>query len=286
MTGLIGGLEDIAARYDGLLCDVWGVVHNGVSAFQPAVEALRRFRATRGPILLVTNAPRPAPLIRRQLAQLGVADDAYDDVLTSGDVTRDVIAARPGVKVFHLGPERDLPFYRGLDIALVPEEEAELVSCTGLFDDTSETPDDYDAMLRRLAGRGLAMACANPDLVVERGDTLVYCAGALAQRYQALGGKTIIVGKPHPPIYAAAQERLARLGVSRVLAVGDGLPTDIKGAHDAGIDVLFITGGIHEADFGPAGTPDPARVSSRLAAEGLGAVAFLPTLRWARASSS
>jgi ribonucleotide monophosphatase NagD (HAD superfamily) len=130
------------------------------------------------------------------------------------------------------------------------------------------------------------MACANPDIVVERGDTLVYCAGALAQRYAALGGETIIVGKPHAPIYAAARERLARLGVDRILAIGDGLPTDIRGAHDAGIDVLFVTGGIHEADFGPAGAPDPMRVSARLAAEGLAAVAFLPKLRWAGGSPS
>ena len=286
MTSLIGGLEDIAARYDGLLCDVWGVVHNGVSAFAPAVDALARFRRAGGRVLLLTNAPRPAPLIRRQLASFGVGEEAYDDVLTSGDVTRDVIAARPGAKVFHLGPERDLPFYRGLDIALVPEGEADLISCTGLFDDTRETPDDYEAMLRRLAARGLAMACANPDIVVERGDTLVYCAGALAQRYAALGGETIIVGKPHAPIYVAARERLTRLGVNRILAIGDGLPTDIRGAHDAGIDVLFVTGGIHEADFGPTDEPDAARVSARLSAEGLATVAFLPKLRWAGGSPS
>lgn len=281
MAGLIGGLEEIAARYDGLLCDVWGVVHNGVSAFAPAVDALRRFRAARGPVLLVTNAPRPARLIRAQLTEFGVGEDAYDDVLTSGDVTRAAIAARPGARVFHLGPERDLPFYDGLDIALVGEAEAELVSCTGLFDDTHEMPEDYAAMLARLAARGLTMACANPDIVVERGETLVYCAGALAQRYAALGGETIIVGKPHAPIYEAARARLAERGARKILAVGDGLPTDIRGAHDAGLDALFVTGGIHEADFGPAGAPDPARVTARLRAEGLAAVAFMPALRWA-----
>lgn len=285
MAGLIGGLEEIAARYDGLLCDVWGVVHNGLRAFAPAAVALRRFRAERGPVLLVTNAPRPARLIRAQLAKFGVGEDVYDDVLTSGDVTREVIAARPGARVFHLGPARDLPFYEGLDITLVGEAEADLVSCTGLVDDTRETPEAYAAMLERLAERGLTMACANPDIVVERGDTLVYCAGALAQRYAALGGETIIVGKPHAPIYEAARARLAERGAQKILAVGDGLPTDIRGAHDAGIDALFVTGGIHEADFGPAGAPDPERVGARLQAEGLAAVAFMPSLRWSAEAS-
>ncbi len=276
----IAGLKDLAGEYDSLLCDVWGVLHNGVRAFPAAVDALLRFRKAAGRVVLVTNAPRPHQPIREQLKLLGVPDEAYDAVVTSGDVTRKVIAARPGVRLFHLGPDRDLSFYEGLDISFVPEAEAELVSCTGLLDDTVETPDDYRGLFARLVERKLPMICANPDLVVERGDRLVYCAGALARLYGELGGEAILVGKPHPPIYVVAREKVAELGGSRILAVGDGLPTDIRGAVDNGIPVLFVTDGIHAADFGPASNPDEERVAARLKAEGLKAVAFIPSLVW------
>ncbi len=277
----IGGLKDLVADFDSLLCDVWGVLHNGVAAFPAAVDAIVRFRDAAGPVVLITNAPRPSAPIRTQLKTLGVPDDAYDAIVTSGDVTRAVIAERPGVKVLHLGPERDLSFYDGLDVVLAgEEEEAELVSCTGLFDDTTETPDDYRPLLQRLIGRGLPMVCANPDLVVERGNTLVYCAGALAGLYAELGGEAVLVGKPHAPIYAAARREVEALGGTRILAVGDGLPTDIRGAIMNHVPVLFVTGGIHAADFGPPHAPDGERVAARLAAEGLKAEAFIPTLRW------
>ncbi len=201
-------------------------------------------------------------------------------MVTSGDVTRTVIARRPGVKLLHLGPDRDLPFYEGLDAAFVSEAEAELVSCTGLLNDDVETAEDYRPLLERLAGRGLVLVCANPDLVVERGDRLVPCAGALASLYRELGGEALLVGKPHAPIYEAAGKLVAELGGKRCLAVGDGLPTDIRGAVDAGFPVLFVTGGIHSADFGPVSDPDPDRVAARLRAERLSAVAFMPHLAW------
>jgi HAD superfamily hydrolase (TIGR01459 family) len=239
----VAGLSELTDTYDSVICDVWGVVHNGVAAFAPAVEALRRFRQGGGPVVLVTNAPRPWAPIRDQLQGLGVPDDAYDAIVTSGDVTRAVIAERPGAKVFHLGTDRDLSFYEGLDAVLVPEAEADLVSCTGLFDDEAETPDDYRPMLQRFAERRLTMVCANPDLVVERGHRLVPCAGALARLYGEIGGKAILVGKPHRPIYEAARARLAELGGERTLAIGDGLPTDIRGAVDNGFDALFVTAG-------------------------------------------
>lgn len=276
----IAGLKELAGEYDTLLCDVWGVLHNGVAAFPPAVDALVQFRRAGGRVLLITNAPRPFPSIQEQLRRLGVMDEAYDFVVTSGDVTRAVIAERPGVKLLHMGPNRDLPFYEGLDVVMAAEEEAELISCTGLRDDDFESPEDYRAELERLAARGLPMVCANPDLVVERGDKLVYCAGALARLYVELGGTAILAGKPHPPIYDAAKRHVARLGGRRVLAVGDGLPTDVRGAIDQGYDVLLVTGGIHAADFGPPGEPDKDRVSARLAAEGLSVVAYLPALAW------
>ncbi len=282
----IAGLKELAGEYDALLCDVWGVLHNGVRAFPDAVGALLRFRESGGRVVLVTNAPRPHPPIRLQLKEIGVPDAAYDDIVTSGDVTRMVIAARPGVKLLHIGHERDLTFYEGLDATLVAESEAELISCTGLFDDNVETPEDYRALLTRLVERRLPMVCANPDIVVERGDRLIYCGGALARLYHELGGEAILVGKPHAPIYTAAREKVAALGGTKMLAVGDGLPTDIRGAVDNGVPALFITGGIHAADFGAHDDPDVGRVVARLKAEGLSAVAYIPTLAWDIATPS
>jgi len=277
----VRGLGELADGYDGLLCDVWGVMHNGVKAFPAAADALLKFRERRGPVVLITNAPRPYGAIAGQLRALGVPDDAYDALVTSGDVTRAVIAERPGVRLFHIGPDRDLPFYDGLDVKFVSAEEADLISCTGLLDDATETPEHYRRLLERLCARGLTMVCANPDLVVERGDILVYCAGALARLYGELGGRAILVGKPHAPIYEAARKKLAGLGAgAHILAVGDGLPTDIRGAVDNGLPVLFVTGGIHAADFGPTDDPDGERVAARLHAEGLAAVAYLPALVW------
>ncbi len=276
----VDGLAELAGEYDSLLCDVWGVLHNGVAAFPTAVDAIRRFRSAAGPVILITNAPRPSMSVRQQLRQLGVSDDAYDGLVTSGDVTRALIAERPGARILHVGPERDMAFYEGLDVVLAPEADAELLSCTGLVDDTNETPDDYRALFSRCVGRGLPMICANPDIVVERGDRLVYCGGALARLYVELGGEAVLVGKPYAPIYVAAKRQLAERGGGQPLAVGDGLPTDIRGAVDNGVPALFVTGGIHAADFGPPLQPDGERVAARLRAEGLVAVAYVPTLSW------
>lgn len=281
----VEGLKELVGEYDSLLCDVWGVLHNGVVAFPAAVDAISRFRRAAGPVVLLTNAPRPSPSVRQQLRTLGVPDDAYDAIVTSGDVTRGLIAARPGVRLFHLGPARDEPFYDDLDVAFATEKEAELVSCTGLVDDLTETPDDYRTLFKRCIGRGLPMICANPDIVVERGDQLVFCAGALARLYAELGGEAVLAGKPHAPMYEAARAKLAEHGSRRPLAVGDGLPTDIRGAVDNGFPALFVTGGIHAADFGPADAPDGARVAARLSAEGLAAIAYIPSLRWGGAET-
>ena len=279
----VEGLGELAGEYDSLLCDVWGVLHDGIAAYPAAVDALIRFRQTAGPVALITNAPRPSPPIRVQLKSLGVPDEAYDALVTSGDVTREVIAARPGVRLLHIGADRDLPFYEGLDAALVSEKEAELVSCTGLFDDTTEAPDDYRPLFERLIARGLVMVCANPDIVVERGGDLVYCGGALARLYTEMGGEAMLAGKPHAPIYDHAKRQLAALGGKRILAVGDSLPTDIRGAVENRLAVLLVTGGIHAADFGPRSDPDAERVTAALKAEGLTAVAYLPALRWSGA---
>lgn len=281
----IAGLAAIAPAYRALLCDVWGVVHNGLTAFAPACEALARFRRDHGPVVLITNAPRPASAVRRQLTEIGVEPSAYDDIVTSGDVTRQLLVAWGSARVFNVGPERDRRLYDGLQLQFVGEEEAEVISCTGLFDDDSETPEDYEDRLRRWAGRGLTMVCANPDIVVERGDKLIYCAGALARRYGELGGRTLIAGKPHEPIYQKAIERVSslagrKLDSSEILAIGDGLATDIAGAQGQGIDALFIAGGIHFGQWAGGEAPLATEVSALLQSQRLGARAFMQRLSW------
>ena len=279
----ISGLADVAGRYGALLCDVWGVIHNGVHTFPDALEALCAFRKDHGPVVLITNEPRPAALVERQLDGLNLPRAAYDAVVTSGDVTRSAIAARPGAKVLHIGPERDLGFYDGLDIELIDDDdEAELISCTGLFDDTSESPEDYRQRFAELAARNLTLVCANPDIIVERGDEMIWCGGALARLYAELGGKTVLAGKPFSPIYDAALKAIGEPDTASVLTIGDGLYTDIKGACDYGLDALFVTGGIHAADFGPVDAPDPAVIARRLRQDGLAAVAIIPKLKWAQ----
>ncbi len=251
---MIAGLASIASRYDLILCDVWGVVHNGVAAFPEAVTALQHVRAKGATVILISNAPRPGAVIRKQLDNLHVPHGgAYDAIIASGDVTREELAKRLGVRLYHLGPERDYPNYEGLDVKLVALEEAELVVCTGLFDDNKETPDDYRDMLARMRERGLPMICANPDIVVERGDRLIWCAGALAERYAALGGEVVYAGKPYAPVYKSALELAAKIRGSavareRVLAIGDAVRTDLLGAVAQGFDTLFVFGGIHAVE--------------------------------------
>jgi len=281
----ISGLSEIADDYRFILCDVWGVLHDGLHAHSAAVEALVRFRKSDGRVVLITNAPRPTAKVVEQLDRLKVERAAFDDIVTSGDVARAFLAGRVGAKIFHLGPDRDRPIYAGLANPLVDESSATLISCTGLFDDTVETPDDYAERLERLANRGLPMLCVNPDRVVERGDQLVWCAGALAERYAALGGETITVGKPFAPIYEAAIERLTSLAqrdIDRqsILAIGDGVATDLRGAFDQNLDILFVTDGIHAAEFGLGDNPDPRLVGEFLAAADLGARNFINRLSW------
>ena len=256
----------LVSNYDVLLCDVWGVIHNGVVAFPQACEALARIRKNGATVLLISNSPRPNNAVLPQLDAIGVPRHSYDGVVTSGDVSRAIIAERPGQKVFHLGPPRDLPLFAGLDAPLADADTADYVVCSGLFDDTHETPEDYRDVLQRLKARGLFMLCANPDVVVERGEALIYCAGALADAYQAIGGEVLYAGKPYPPIYrrALAQAeavRGAKAPLSRVLAIGDSVRTDLKGAAALGVDFLFLTSGIHAGEIGAGGNPDLATLA-------------------------
>ncbi len=281
----VTGLSELATGYRALLCDVWGVVHDGERAHLPSTKALSRFRDGGGIVLLITNAPRPKAGVQSLFDRLGVPHDCYDDIITSGVVAREMLAQRPGARVFHVGPERDLPIYEGLTLSLVGEDACELISCTGLFHDDHETPDDYRERLASWHARKLPMLCVNPDIVVERGDRLIWCAGALAERYRELGGETIVVGKPYAPIYEAALARVAEIAggpVARdsVLAIGDGIDTDIRGAVGQGIDALFVANGIHAAVFGERDAPDLAKVHAFLATAGLGAHAVIKRLVW------
>lgn len=278
----IAGLSAIADDYDALLCDVWGVLHNGVRAHPGAAEALARFR-DRGPVVLVTNAPRPSGPVVEQLEFLGIPRDAYDAIVSSGDVVRAHLLERGVGRVYHIGMDRDLPLYEGTAIRAVDApEEAEMVVIAGPRDDGNGPAEAYREEMARIVALGLPVACANPDIVVERGGELLLCAGALAQLAEELGGTVLQFGKPHAPIYerALGEVRARAPGARRALVVGDGLPTDITGANRHGFDALFITDGIHADELGVRGEPDPARVAARLAAEKLEAAHFATRLTW------
>ena len=275
----------LAPSYDVVLSDVWGVVHNGVTAYPDAGEALKRFRDRGGTVILVSNSPRPGVPVRSQLDGFGVIRAAYDDVVTSGDVTRALLMERPGANVFHVGPKRDLPIFEGLDIRFVPLEAADVVVCSGLFDDTTETPEHYRALLGKILARGLTMICGNPDVVVERGEELVYCAGAIADLYGTLGGEVIYAGKPHRPIYTEALRMAAALRgatppLERVLAIGDSVRTDLTGAARIKVDCLFVTAGIHAEELGERHDPDADALARMFAQAGVHPKAVTPRLVW------
>ncbi|MGR6466645.1 TIGR01459 family HAD-type hydrolase [Rhizobium sp. PAMB 3182] len=281
MADRISTLTDVSGSYDVILCDVWGVLHDGISAFPLAAEALAKARAKGATVVLITNSPRPFPGVVSQLRMIGVPDDAYDRIVTSGDVTRHLIAEGPK-KVFLLGPERDLPLLDGLGVEVVGEADATCVVCTGFYDDETETPEDYRDMLMRFLARGVPMICANPDLVVERGHKIIPCAGAVAALYAELGGETRIAGKPHRPIYEAAiaEAREARgdFDLSRVMAIGDGMPTDVRGAINYGLDLLYISGGIHVREYSVDGRIDEAALDAYLEREGAAPKWWMPRL--------
>jgi len=280
---ILPGLSEIAARYDALICDVWGVLHDSLTARTPAVEALRRFRAKHGPVVLLSNAPRPAADVESMLAKLGVPADCYDGIMTSGMAARADLERRLAegpVRMLHLGPERDRGVYAGLPVELVGADTADLVLCTGLLDHDTETPEDYRAELAALAARKLPLLCANPDIKVQKGSDLIYCAGALAQLYEELGGEVVYCGKPYRPIYdttLALAAEIAGRASARPLAVGDGLATDIAGANGAGIDALFIADGVHGEEIGALTSENLRRLFAK---SGVAAVGAMPALMW------
>jgi HAD superfamily hydrolase (TIGR01459 family) len=286
MPQLIDGLSAVAGHYDVLLCDIWGVIHDGCEAFPGPCAALARWRAERGPVVLISNSPRPAPEVVAQLDALGVPPETWSAVVTSGDATRMLLAERAPGPAWKIGPDRDAPLYEGLGLVFGALEDATFIACTGPNDDEVETPEDYRGVLSRAAERGLEMVCANPDIVVQRGDRLIYCGGSLAALYETLGGRTALAGKPHTPIYELAllkaRDRLAGpLDPRRVLAIGDGVATDVAGAGAQGLDCLFIAAGIHGADsLGPDGRLDAAAIDSLLAEAGQSAAFAMAELAW------
>jgi HAD superfamily hydrolase (TIGR01459 family) len=291
MTAIIQTLDEVDPGYRVLYCDLWGCLHDGVRAFPAAVAALERFRARGGIVLLMTNSPRPADGVARQVEALGATRSCWDLIVSSGDAAQAAMAAGQfGRRVYHIGPERDLGFFvdpegRPLDVERVPLEAAEGIVCTGLFDDRTETPEDYRATILYGKTKGLKLLCANPDIVVDVGDRRIYCAGAIARAYSEAGGRSYYFGKPHPPIYALARTLLReRLGTEpatdEILVAGDGVATDIAGAMGEGLDALFVSGGLAAAETGttPDSGPDPARLRAYLAAARLSpplAMAFL-----------
>ena len=289
----ISGLSEISDRYDAILCDIWGVLHNGVASFALASEALASFRRRGGVVVLITNAPRPSPPVRRQVLRLGVPEEAFDAVVTSGDVTIGLIEERTGDPVLHVGPARDLSLFDAVAEAtgrrpeLVSLEDAQYALCTGLRNDETEMLDDYEPELRAIASCDMTMICANPDIVIHRGENLIYCAGALARRYEELGGSVIYAGKPHARIYdralaLAERARGAPLGKDRVVAIGDGMKTDIVGASRAGLDALLVTQGIHRLSLHnetPASRADPVELQRLYDEYGTWPVAAMSVLR-------
>ena len=267
VTQFIHSLGTLAGRYDTLLCDVWGVIHNGRESFPAACEALIRWRAEVGPVVLISNAPRPEGSVAVQLDGLGVPRAAWSAVVTSGDVSRGLLAARAPGPAFRIGPAKDDPLYEGLGLAFSGPEEAAFVACSGPNDEDVETPEDYRAVLTLAAGRSLEMICANPDLVVQRGNALIYCAGALAGLYEDLGGRVIQAGKPFAPIYDLALARAGGPDRARVLTIGDGLLTDLAGARAQNLSALFVADGVHAADaLDASGRVDEAGLARLLAA--------------------
>ncbi|MBX3430510.1 MAG: TIGR01459 family HAD-type hydrolase [Hyphomonadaceae bacterium] len=283
MTKPITSIDEIADRYDAVLCDVWGVIHNGRQAYPTACAALQRLRAAGKHVILITNVPKPRGPIPGQLNRFGVPRDAWDAIVTSGDAIRAELAQRAPGPVFRIGPrDYDRQLWEGLELVEAPLSSAAFIGISGLNRD-DETPADYVETLRQAKVRDLEMICANPDIVVQFGDRMIWCAGAIARDYEALGGKVIMAGKPFAPIYDLAREELAEIAgrdieASRILCIGDGVVTDIAGANAQGLDSLFIAAGIHGEALWTNGKLDPAKVDAALAAENVRATYTMAAL--------
>ncbi|MEM9990054.1 MAG: TIGR01459 family HAD-type hydrolase, partial [Pseudomonadota bacterium] len=262
----------------------WGVIHNGQTLYDGVAEALIEFRRARGPVIILTNAPRLSEVIPAQLDRLGLPREAYDAVVTSGDATRAAVAERANLPFFQLGPDKDQTLFDSLPVTFTPLEEAEAILCTGPFNDRKDTPEDYRGMLTQAAKQKLPMICANPDKVVKFGDQLIYCAGALGDVYEEVGGEVILCGKPHPPIYDLARKTLSDLKAlpnARILVVGDGMQTDILGANTQDLDVVFVAEGIFSQEArNERGQLDPNKLKQLLSTYDVHAEYAMEGLTW------
>lgn len=277
----IDGLSEIAGDYDALLCDAWGVIHNGRALLPGAADAMVRFREARGPIVILTNAPKPAEVIPPQLDALQLPRAAWDGIVTSGDSTRAEIERFLPEPAYRIGPPFDDPLFESMAIEFVGLEDAGFIVCTGLDDGFTEEPEQYRGKLGAAAERGLPMVCANPDIQVNWGGRLMWCAGALAEIFESFGGQVVYGGKPYPAIYRLAEAavekaRVAGASPPRLLAVGDGLNTDILGANNAGIDALLIVGdgGLH------VGASEKQGLIDKITRGGLRVTAVMEGLKW------
>jgi HAD superfamily hydrolase (TIGR01459 family) len=285
---LLPGLAGIADQYDAVFCDIWGVIHNGRQHFPPAYDALRRFKAEKGSVILISNSPRPRDDLVIQLESLGIMSDGYSEIVSSGDATREYLRQfAPQGSAWRIGDPREQNLYAGIDIDLTgTPETAAFISCTSPFDDENDTVDQYTHAFTLAAARKLVMICANPDKVVQRGDKIIMCAGSLADHYVALGGPVIMAGKPYAPIYDLCYAALDTLtgkphDKSRILAIGDGLPTDVLGANGQGLDLIFIAAGIHVVEATNAeGKLDPLMLKTLLDVQSAEAKYVAEGLRW------
>ena len=291
MTQIITAFEEVSGQYDAAFVDLWGCMHNGVHALPDAVAAMQKYRAAGGIVVLVTNSPRPWDSVARQIHGFGVPDDAWDAIATSGDSARAAMfRGIVGEKIWFMGESpRDYDFFNPLkiienpvNIQKVPLDQAEGIVCCGPFDPLADLDVNRPEFLFAKQ-KGLKLLCANPDIVVDRGEVREWCAGALAALYTDMGGESLYFGKPHPPIYDLARRRLAALTNApsdpRIIAIGDGIRTDILGAVQEDIDALFISGGLAAEETQTIKQPDPRALDDYLKSEQMSATYTIGHLR-------
>ena len=274
----LNNLSDISDGYDGILSDIWGVLHNGIRANEQAVAALVKYRQKGGKVILITNASRTRPAIQKMLDNMNISRDAYDGIVTSGDVTKKIVASYKGQIIHHVGPEMDNAIFDNIDVTKGIAKNASCVVVTG-FDDDEETPDDYDERLKFWLELKLPMICTNPDAIVEIGDKIYYCPGSIADKYEQIGGEVLQAGKPFSPIYEASFLALQKAGIDnakqkKILAIGDSVRTDAKGAAKNSLDLLFITGSIHAKEIDENAHDRAKKIISLLAPSGVNLIGY------------
>ncbi len=294
MTNIIESVSQFSKRYDVLFCDIWGCIHDGKFAFPNALNALSDFRKNGGYVMLLTNAPRPKAAVKKHLKSMDITEEFFDDITTSGDAAQVcMFSGKVGYNIYHLGPKQDESFFTDFpkdihfdqEIVRVPLEESEGIVCTGLFDNTRETPKDYIHVIDHGINKGLKLLCVNPDIFVDVGHHRVWCAGGIAEAYSAVGGETIYCGKPHKDIYKLAYAKLKKFdprSTARILCIGDGINTDILGGYNQKLDTLFVCGGLSGDETGITlanEKPDPKKLNEFIKANNLHPTASIGFLR-------